>query len=542
MGNVTQYISWRMVPLVLWMVGGSGLVQAQEAELTVQVAFIAGQNMYLSAGSEAGLAVDDTLVAFRDARRLGLLQVLGITRSRAVTTFAGPAFAVTRGDTLTLVVASARSLPPPITTPEAAADTVRRPARVSVFTRGSTLVRLPPVEEGIRVTGRLMLGLDLLTSKTQGQRSSFERTRVYQIPSATLKATVEDLPLALRFNVNGRVAYRSNESRLGINPTRSVRIYQLNLERALPDAPVQVRAGRFFNPAETFSGFWDGVGLAYAPRGGFGAGVLAGVQPRRADEQFSTDLPKYTLFGQYRHRNPTGGTRYEAGASFHQVRPNNGLRTHTFLGVAQTFWWQRVRLRQLLQLDRDPERDAWTITRFQVQGVLPAGRRVTVRGRYLLRRPYQILRTSQMVGYERTRLSAGFSVRAYQGVLSMDLATNASDRTTRSYTSTAYLTFPNIRMLGVGVSALLNYWSRADGATVLYLAPGVSRTLGRVASRLEYQFQRSTFDPITATRHAVELSLNVPLARRIRAGLLLRTQRGAYATSNRAYASLWIPL
>src|SRR5690606_15631354 len=79
-------------------------VHAQERRLDVRVEAVAGENAYLSAGSDDGLAAGDTVQVLRDGAPLGPLQVVSVTRTRAAVAFLAEAFPLTRGERLTVVL------------------------------------------------------------------------------------------------------------------------------------------------------------------------------------------------------------------------------------------------------------------------------------------------------------------------------------------------------------------------------------------------------------------------------------------------------
>ena len=513
-------------------------VQAQEIRVDAVVEFIAGENIYLNIGTDEGIAETDTLFALRDNQVLGALRVVGLTASRTVTTFAGAPFAVTRGDALTIVVQTGFR-PTEEIADDQPTDPVDTPERRSVFEGGRTGTQLPPVEEGIRITGRLSVSMDLLNADTEGLRSSFTRERTYRIPVINLRTRIEELPAGLRINLNARYAHRNNESRLGINPENALRIYQLNVERLTLDSPFQARLGRFFNPAESFSGFWDGLNLAYVPDTGFGAGVLGGFQPLRANEDFTTDMPKYTVFGSYAYRSDDGSQRYNANLSFHQVFPESPLSTHTFFGLVHTYNLGRMRIRNFVQLDQNPANDEWTVTRLQAYGSIPLSTNLTFRSRYILRRPYQVLLTDNIIGYQRERVSGGLTLRALSGSFSADIATNTSDIDARSYTYSGFVAFPALTDLRIGFNTMVHFWDRDDGADVLFVAPTLSRQFNRIYTQLQYQYQKSNFDVIEATNHALEWSFNVPLGARVRSSIRLQSRWGDATSTFRVYTTLW---
>ncbi|NNF58113.1 MAG: hypothetical protein HKN04_07705, partial [Rhodothermaceae bacterium] len=105
-----------LVPLLVALLGLPVLAQ-DGSRIEARVTFIAGQNLYLEAGRDAGLAANDTLRAFRADQLLGMLAVISTTDERAVVTFVGDLFPVTLGDVLTLERAVRPPEPEPSVTP-----------------------------------------------------------------------------------------------------------------------------------------------------------------------------------------------------------------------------------------------------------------------------------------------------------------------------------------------------------------------------------------------------------------------------------------
>ena len=539
--RTNQTVSRLLGLLALLIVSGFVVMPSysQETRLIATVEFVAGQNLYLNVGLADGITDSDSLMAYRNNRPLGLLRILGVTESRTVVTYAGTPFPITRGNELTVAILAGARADAPVA--EVPADTTSdEPERQSVFEGGRTGAQLPPVKEGIRVTGRLSLSLDLNTTQTSGLSSLFERDRTYTIPVINLRTSVEHLPGNLRFNINSRFANRSNESRLGISPENSLRIYQLNLEYAPTTSLFEARLGRFFNPYETFSGYWDGLGLFYAPDSGLGAGVLGGFQPTRANEDFTNELPKYTAFGTYAYRNDDGTARYNANVSFHQVFPDSPeLSTHTFIGFAHTLNVNQFRIRNLVQIDQDPIDDSFTLSRFQAYGIIPVTKSFSLRARYLLRKPYNIFLTENFFGYQRERVSGGFSVRTFTGIFSADVSMNTSEVTDRSYAYNGYATLPRTNFFDLGFSAMVNYWRRDDSADVLYIVPSISRYFGRSMAQVQYHYQSSNFDVIESTNHTVEGVITFPIGNRIRSSIRLQSRFGDFNNTFRIYTTLW---
>lgn len=529
--------SW--IYIVLLLLAGPGVkgLQAQEALLEARVTFIADQSVYLNIGEADGLQVQDTLVVFKAAERLGRLVVRALSSTSAVTVFVAPPFALTRGDALQVLPPARRPAPTAAPPPVAAGPDTSLVRRTPLLTAPAPGPQAPAPASPVEVHGRLTLGFQWLQSTTEAQGTQPDLTRTFQTPYAGLRARVDHLPMDVQLDLNMRLTHRGSSSST-ISPATSMRVYQASLKRSLDRVPLDVKLGRFYHTEEAFSGYWDGLALAYQ-QGPVRVGTVAGVQPQRANEGVSFDLPKYTLFTSYAHRQ--GDLRYHAEASFHEVRPTNQLLVHTFFGFAQTLRWQKYRVRSRLQIDRDPASDAWRASRFQLFGAVPLGNRVLLRARYDLRQPYQLFRAEQVMGPRRDRVSAGLTLRALRGTLSGDLTTNHSARDGRSYTYSSFSQFPSIGFLGLGMQGSVSYWTGTD-RHVLNVSPGLSRSFGGWYAQLRYRYDSSRFGAVTTARHGVEGAVTIPVSRRVQSSVRLGAQQGGRLIQYRLFTHLWIRL
>ncbi len=511
----------------------------QEKRMEVTVQYIAGPNIYLDAGSGDGIAPGDTLRVIHESKPVGAWRVISSSRTKTVVTFAGTPFAVTRGERFLILFTPHEGTPPPATMETPSED-------VSETTAGRTslLKKAPPPRKPrkrssrrpVRVTGRLFMEMNTLRSSTKYQANTLVRNdRTFLTPTAGLRASVSNLPGGLRLNVNTRISQRTSFNST-VGDLRSIRIYQASIERAFE--VFQIKAGRFYDPFENFNGYWDGL-LVRLGGDGFGGGFAAGFEPDRADEQFSADLPKASVFLDYQYRK--GEVRYEAETSVHQVRPRSDYDTHTFFGWSQSFRWSGLRLSQNLQLDRHPTTGAWEISRLQVRASIPLSRHLLATGRYFVRRPYLLTRVGDPFGIRRVQGHVGLMVNFAGGTAGMTVSGNRVQGTLPNYTYSAYFNLTQTGFLGLGVSAAASYWSR-DAASTLYVSGGLNRMFGRVRSHLRLARYQSDTGGARLTSHTVTLSLNFPVHRRFFAGIQARTQFGQNLTSTSLYTSLWMRL
>ncbi len=493
--------------------------QAQEQGLRAVIEQIAGSDVYLSVGSDAGLAASDTVQVYRDAdgEYLGALRVVAVSATRSVVTFLDRPFPLTRGVVVQLRFTAA---PAPVAAPVAEA---------------TAPTSLPVARSGPRVRGRFSLDFNGMQSITRWVSNVEERAeRRFVTPSMSLRLVATQLPGGFTFETTGRATYRYSDPAI-VQPDLSVRVYQLSIAKEFDNAPIQFRLGRFYNPYELYSGYWDGALLRVGGRG-FGVGVVAGFQPDRANEGPSTDLPKYTAFADYSLGR--GAVRYSGDLSVHQVKPKGDLLDHTFAGWSQALRVGAVRLTSDLQVDRDPELSEWKITRARVTGAIPVARGFTLNGRYAHDRPYYLFRTTDLLPFARDQVGGGFDYFGGNASFRVDVTANQFEGGDWSMAYGGSVGLQRTGILGLGLNVGGTYWT-LNNTTALQAFGDLTRRFGRVDVRGSYQFYRTAWDPRTAVTHTGALSLVVPLGARVYTMLQARTQQGANLVSNSIQFSLW---
>ncbi|NBC18533.1 MAG: hypothetical protein GVY18_14600 [Bacteroidetes bacterium] len=516
--------------------------------IPAKVTYIAGANIYLDAGRDAGIHPDDTLTVLRDEAPMGSLHVISSMSDRSVLTFVDDPFPVTLGTTLRLrLPEGAKPEQPQETTSEedeieqpvspteliAEADTVdTTPQKPSRTTRDRATRRRR--RGGPRVSGRVMLSLNAVRSTTRWTNGTVNETqRTFATPSLNLHTRVRDLPGGVQFQTRLRADHRYTSGR-SITPATSVRAYQAVLSKDIGATTVQ--AGRFYNRYEPFSGYWDGALVRYG-RDHLGLGTAVGFMPERSNEGFSSEMPRYSAFAHL-----TLGERqrveYDAEVSFNEIRPTGDLLTHRYAGVSQRLSTRWGSVRSDLQLDRDPLEGGWVASRFYVRGTVMPTRALHLRGRYEVRQSYSIWRTTRVISPRRDRASGGFSLRLLGGSLGGDLSVNLDDDAT-SRTWSGFVQHPDLGVWGLGLSANMSYWD-ADRGTSFFLNTGVSRRAGALRMRVSYQYSRTsvlTRDPLVT--HAGTLRLVLPVGRRFFTSTQLRVQQGETLRSLSGNASVW---
>jgi len=496
---------------------------AQESGIPVLVDQIAGTNIYIRAGTADGIAVSDTLNVYDESgeRHLGALLVVSATSTRAVVTFVGEPFSLTRGATVLVALESLAAVPDapePAEIPQQAARAARAP-------------RYQPL-----VSGRLSLEFNALETTTRwmsNEETSVDRS--FATPAIGLRMAVSHLPGDLEFTANMRGAYRYSSNDL-VDPAQSVRVYQLSLVKSFSEVPFQFQAGRFYNRFETFSGYWDGLLLHYGERG-LGFGVAAGFQPERANEKFSTALPKYAAFVDF---NRVGESfSYYTDVSFHRMKPSSDLDSRMFLGWSQRLIMGRARLSSDLQVDRNSETGRWMVTRLHAGGSVPIVGRLSLHARYAFDEPQLQLDGIELLSLRRQQGNAGLSYWARGGSLNLDITANQFEDRDLTYTLSASFGLNETRILGLGFHGAGSYWT-FESTKAVNLVGGLDRRFGRVQASVTYQLYRTETAVDAFSTHNVDLGLVLPLARRLYSTIQARLQRGENQTANSIFVNLWM--
>jgi hypothetical protein len=368
----------------------------------------------------------------------------------------------------------------------------------------------PRRNRNARLDGRVTLDLDAI------QTDAFEGGgRSYTTPTLRLQAVASELPGGFRISTNLRASRRWS-SVGSIGPATSLRVYEASLDKTFAAVPLRLQAGRFFTPLEPYGGYWDGV-LARLGDERVGVGAAAGFLPRRADEGFSTDVPRVSAFADYHIR--SGGLRYDAELGLHALRPRSGYADQTFVGGTQRLRWRELWLSQSIQVDRNGDA-GWTISALQLQAAVPLTGGLMAQAGGSRHREVAVVGLAPLPTFHRDRASVGLAYYGSRVNINADLAATrrADGRSTRAYAGSVYLP-RTLAGLGLGASATL---SNSDAFRSTYISGELSRRVGPVHIRAGLRNTR--FDGLlnTTSSSGAELTLNIPLGGRTQA--LVRTE------------------
>jgi hypothetical protein len=301
--------------------------------------------------------------------------------------------------------------------------------------------------------------------------------------------------------MNVRASYRYSDV-VAISPERSVRIYNVTAIKTFDNAPLEFRVGRFYNPYEPYSAYWDGALVRVGGRTGPGIGVVAGFEPLRGNEGFSQDVAKVTGFADYSARGRSWS--YSTDVSFHVLRPKlDGFPDQTFAGWSQQFRLGRLSVNQRLRMDRATDSGTWTLAQVRVRAGFAVAGPVRLNVAYSRMRPGLFRGLLPALSPEREEITAGFSI--FQGMksLTFDAGTTqwADEGRGLSLSGSASVDVGPLQFYASG-----RHWSRT-GMRSIAAAPGLGFTWGWVTTRLGYQrYETKSTETLTSQSGTVEFT------------------------------------
>lgn len=513
----------RSGPLLALFVGvalGATRAEAQDS-LRVVVHYVAGANVYLGAGSDAKIRQGDTLNVRRAATGevLSPLLVVSSTPDRSVVAFIGAPYSLTRGDTLAVLIAhTTASQTPPAAVPVARAATPYAPTKQ---------------RSRLSTDGSLSLDFDLLHTRTTGLGGDPERSsRTFTTPSVGLRYRVQGLGNGLEFRTTLRATQRSSTGGV-VEPATLIQVYEAALVRR--GGKTEFQLGRFFDPYEYFSGYWDGL-LLHRGTDRFGAGVLAGFEPGRGNAGFQSHSPKVGGFFHLRTSGP--GARYRTEMSITSIFPKGAPGAHIIAGWAEALQLRGLLLSNTLQFDREPVTGHWIVGQFLGRASTRVGQAGTIYAGFSIRQPYLDRTLVDVRPYRRDNLNTGFNIWTGNLGLTADISTSRQQGLGAqwSYRASASHRPRGAKALGIGLSTM--YWTEQNSHGLL-ISPSANRHFGTTSADLSYQLYRSEANGATSTSHAFELGARLPLSARTQFTIRARERIGGYLQSSGLTAGLW---
>lgn len=479
---------------------------------------VAGATFYLNVGTDDGLRTGDTLAVRRaaDAPVMGTVVVVGATARRAVVGFAGTSFPVTRGDTLYYVprIGDAALVAPAVAVAEATRP--RAP---------------PPAAPRRRVDG--LVGFEMWGSHTETVglgADPVRTTRDIGMPAVRVSTFVTGDRSRLRINL--RAQQRTGGDALWDRQTR-IRVYEARYD--LRAGPARLTVGRFYSDFDHQSAFWDGASVRLGDERGVSAGVAAGFEPERGNEEVSFRLPKAAAFVGLRHY--TGRADFATDIAVTQVMPGDRAEWRAGADLAMRLRVGGFSLTGDVEATPPTPMGRWGLARVMVRASVPAGKRGYLYASAVSDRLTPLDTTFLAPFSRRERASAGVSLSLAGGTyLDLNGSVNDPGGETSGYAAGATVSVP--RVLAGGTASLHASWFDDGIGTGLLASPGLEYHVGAARVRGGYQFYRVEQPAATLMTHAVDLRAWRPFGPRV-SGVLQVTERfGGNLTSTTVFTSL----
>jgi hypothetical protein len=469
----------------------AGGAQLPQPAVVVQVA---GANLYIDRGTDDGIRSGDTVTVRRaiESPPIGALVVVGASPRRSILTFAGPAFAVTRGDTIFITPSAPSTARLPVATIAAAEAQPRAP---------------PPTVRRPRMDGTLGLEMWGSHSETIGLGADPVRTtRDIGMPSIRFSSFVSGE--RSRFRVNMRVQQRTGPQSVWDRSTR-IRIYEARYD--LTAGRAQFTAGRFYSDFDHQSAFWDGATVRVGVARGVTAGLAAGFEPERGNEEVSFSRPKVAGFVGTRYGN--GRVDLVTDLAFTQTLPSDKTQRRTGADLAMRLRIGRFSLTQDLEFAPPSPSASWDMSRFMLRASTGVGTRGYVYASAVSDR-FTPLDTALLLPFaRRERVTSGYSVSLSNGTfVDVNASVNNPSSASSGYAAGATVSVP--RVLGSATASMHTSWFNDGQGTGFLASPALEYRLGSARLRGGYQFYSVSQPAYSMQTHGVDFRLWKPFGPR----------------------------
>jgi hypothetical protein len=512
-----------MMPAARPIAAQDAVPRAQRQPASVE--YVGADGIYLGVGSDQGAVRGDTVAVYASEDEVGprgLIVFTSVTRRRAVAVAIDAGLVLRVGDTVYM----------PLVPPTTLSDTA---SAVSAAVTGTPRQSSPRTSAGPRVTGRVALDLEARETRTSWSGDLFGETRRrFAVPTSRLAVSVTDLPGGIAVRANVRASYRYDDL-TGGPPPISVRAYELSAAKSFDSFPLELVIGRFSNPYERYSAYWDGGLFRLGRERGLGIGAAIGFEPDQHDELPSRALPKLTAFADFAASGDAW--RYDTDASFHVARPADGAQRR-FIGWSQRIAVGRFSFDQRARADDGAGGTGWSLTHLRVRGTLRLGGALRLRSTYsrtdgtlaiLLPSPDSL---AQPVRHE---ITMGFDLSGAVASVSAD-----AGRTERGGDAPGFSMYGAgaVRMGAAQLQLSGRRWTRG-GAASSSVAPGLSFRYSSLDLRAGYRLYRTSDGARAIISHSAEGQIAITLAQGTRVALLAEQQWGASLSGTRLGLSLW---
>ena len=496
-----------------------------QSRLRVVVEYVTASQVYLSAGQLQGLFPNDTVQAHRNASALDtvVLVIASSSRTRAVAVPVVASTVIARGEVLLITLSpSALQRAEALRAPGVIAD-ADAPPLAPVTTRTP--------EQGVRSSGRIGLEFDAARTWSRfGTGESQVSERTYLTPAIRVRLRTENLPGGMRFTTNVRATQLSS-SNSEASELR-VQLYQASLEGDIKPAGMHYQLGRFYNPYESHSGYWDGM-LLRVGSSRMGAGIVAGYTPAHGNQTVTSVSPKFSAFVDAHARN--GRFRYDVDVSAHQQSNVFVASDHQFVGVSQSIGYGRAYFTQRAQFGKTAgQLELWQA---QFTGSAVVAGPLSLNARFTTERNDLYLGGTAPDLGRRTRWSAGAVLSGKAGFANLEAGSVDSGLGSKATIGSANFFLPRALLIaGIGFSGNV---TRDDAFTSTFFAPYLERYSGRMRARLGASYFRTDYGTTVFEQKGGDATLTFPVGKRSEIAWTATATSGSNLRTARTGISFW---
>jgi hypothetical protein len=510
-------------------------------ELRFSVSYLAAAVIYLDGGREQYLRTGDTLKIFHDGAEIGSVVITAVSRRSSAAQVLQQKTAFVVGDSAVIMK--------DIAVPEPA----RTSAEVVDSAGTSSKKALPSVQQPARPTENIVSGRAAI--QYNGIIAEDSRFNLQQ-PSALLRLDVQNLyGSGMVLTVYGRSSYDTKNSvrQFGSSTGLKNRVYEISLQRDVPESPLGYGAGRMTSRYVGGMGTFDGFQVFYR-YDRFTAGVLGGAQVVERSLSFNSSSTKGSLFLNYR-----SGQDF-----FHQY---DGTIAYGRQMVSSSLDREFLYLQNSLSLG--PELSFYESTEIELNDISNGKRSGAFKlsNTFLSVNYYPTRWFSANLGYDAARsvylfeTMKSFSdtlfdknlLQGYRGSVTVrlpyyiSLSANATYRTKKGDARDSYnlgSTFRISDILGSEVNSSLRY-SRivgvfSDGNNI---TADIDRTLfSNISTSLRYDYYKYTISSLhqTYTTHTISANVYYRISRMLYSTLAIDDVIDATLNSYRVYAEVGV--
>lgn len=511
------------IGLIIFFNSISSYAQKSDSVLTLnaKIAYLSNSQLYITAGTEAGIFTNDTVFVSVQTKAQSAYKVISSSSKTALLQALETPLMVTIGQEIRISFERQN---------EKKEENKEIEERKSILgTRQKTKVKADEAQ----ISGRYFLGFNGFASRSLWNehikeafyRFSAEPQVGYVLRASNLKGGIE-------VNLNSRIDYRYY-SKSTIDQPLQLRFYDFNVRKEFRKVGILLEAGRFNNDFDSFSGFWDGMLVRFGNQKS-GVGIIAGSEPIRSSELTSINQPKLSSF--VYHRFSIGAFSSSSEISLTQLNPESGF-LHRFLGINQRLRLGKFSINANAQLDQSLESKTWKSSFLSIQARQRFENSTSFYISYVRREPYQIW-LSQPFGSVNERIGGGFSMNFTSFHFGNEFNYNQIEAANSAWSYSNWMLWSKLTRFELDYQISTQFWQGYKSFAI----SSVSQFSKYLASNLiiaGYQFNYSNFYDSISHTHGLFAQYQHTLSKKSQLSARFSIDAGLLLIRTGFYVSYW---